>query len=49
MIRSRLWTSGDESEGLPTVGEILSSMTEGEVGGQDYDDSWAARAARTMW
>lgn len=49
MIRARLWRSGDESADLPTVGEIFSSMTEGEVGGQAYDDSWAARAARTMW
>ncbi|WP_208351656.1 pyridoxamine 5'-phosphate oxidase family protein [Pseudaestuariivita rosea] len=49
LIRSGLWTRGDESEGLPTVGEILSAMTKGEVGGAPYDQAWPARAAKTMW
>jgi uncharacterized protein len=49
IIRARLWSGEDESGDLPTVGQILAAMTEGEVGGKDYDDSWADRAARTMW
>ncbi|MBT9384822.1 pyridoxamine 5'-phosphate oxidase family protein [Pseudooceanicola sp. CBS1P-1] len=49
ILRAGLWTSGDESADLPTVGEILAAMTEGEVGGRPYDESWAERAARTMW
>ena len=49
IMRSRLWTSGDESEGLPTVGQILAAMTADEVGGQQYDDEWEGRAAKTMW
>ncbi|MGI9367988.1 MAG: pyridoxamine 5'-phosphate oxidase family protein [Ruegeria sp.] len=49
LIRSRTWTSGDESEGLPTVGQILSELTDGEEGGEKYDSEWGARAAKTMW
>ena len=48
-VRSKFWISGDESESLPTVGQILAAMTAGEVGGQKYDDKWDDRAARTMW
>ncbi len=49
LIRSRTWTSGDESEGLPTVGQILAELTDGEEGGEKYDSEWGARAAKTMW
>lgn len=49
LIRSRLWTAGDESAGLPTAGQFLASLTEGAEGGQTYDEAWAARAAATMW
>ena len=48
-VRSKFWISGDESESLPTVGQILAAMTAGEFGGQKYDDEWDDRAARTMW
>jgi len=49
LMRAKTWTSGDESAGLPTVGEILAEMTQGEEGGKPYDDAWGARAAKTMW
>ncbi len=49
LMRSETWTSGDRSEGLPTVGEILAEQTHGEEGGAPYDDAWGARAAKTMW
>lgn len=49
ILRSGLWSSGDESEGLPTVGKILAGMTDGTVGGEAYDAEWGDRAARTMW
>ena len=48
-MRARLWTAGDESAGLPTVGEILAEQTQGEEGGKPYDEAWGARAAETMW
>lgn len=48
LIRSDLWAR-DDSAGLPTPGEILAEMTDGEEGGAAYDMAWSARAAKTMW
>ncbi|WP_338549808.1 pyridoxamine 5'-phosphate oxidase family protein [Roseovarius phycicola] len=47
-MRAGIW-SRDDSEGLPTVGEILAQASDGEEGGADYDAAWSARAAKTMW
>jgi uncharacterized protein len=49
LIRSALWTSGDQSAGLPTVGDMLREITEGGIDGGAYDTAWPARAAATMW
>ena len=49
IMRSRLWTSGDESADLPSPGDMLKAMTEGEVGGADYDAEWPERARESMW
>jgi uncharacterized protein len=49
LIRSALWTSGDQSQGLPTVGDMLREITEGRIDGQAYDADWPGRAAQTMW
>ncbi len=49
VMRAGLWTDGDLSEGLPTVGDMLKEMTSGEFDGATYDQSWAARAKETLW
>lgn len=49
VMRAGLWSMGDQSEGLPTAGDILKAMTMGELGGQEYDQLWPKRAAETMW
>ena len=49
LIRSALWTSGDQSAGLPSVGDMLREITEGGIDGAAYDAEWPARAAKTMW
>ncbi|PSL20192.1 hypothetical protein CLV88_104253 [Shimia abyssi] len=49
LMRAKTWASGDESAGLPSAGEILAAMTDGEEGGRPYDDAWLARAKSTMW
>jgi uncharacterized protein len=49
LIRSALWTGGDQSAGLPTVGDMLREITEGRIDGAAYDADWPARAAATMW
>lgn len=48
LMRAGVW-SRDDSEGLPSAGQILAGMTQGEEGGEPYDSAWAARAAKTMW
>jgi uncharacterized protein len=49
LIRSGLWTSGDQSQGLPSVGDMLREITEGRIDGKAYDADWPGRAAQTMW
>ncbi len=49
LIRSALWTGGDQSQGLPTVGEMLREITDGGIDGPAYDAGWPARAAQSMW
>lgn len=49
LLRSRLWTAGDQSEGLPTPGEMLAQTSGGEVGGETYDATWRDRARITLW
>ncbi|MEM7547142.1 MAG: pyridoxamine 5'-phosphate oxidase family protein [Pseudomonadota bacterium] len=49
LLRAGIWTAGDRSAGLPTVGDMLREMTSGEIDGAVYDAEWAGRAARTMW
>ena len=47
-MRAAIW-SRDDARGLPTAGEILAEMTDGEVGGLTYDAEWCGRAGKTMW
>lgn len=49
LLRSGLWTSGDQSGGLPTVGQMAAEITKGEIDGTAYDSDWPGRAAKTMW
>lgn len=49
LMRARLWTAGDESKGLPSPGDILAEMTDGEIDGTSYDAGWSVRAKTTMW
>ncbi|KAF0137660.1 MAG: pyridoxamine 5'-phosphate oxidase-like FMN-binding protein [Xanthobacteraceae bacterium] len=49
LIRSALWTSGDQSHRLPSVGDMLREITDGRIDGQAYDADWPGRAAKTMW
>jgi PPOX class probable FMN-dependent enzyme len=49
LMRSELWVSGNQSEGLPSAGDILAEQTQGAEGGAAYDAEWPARAAQTLW
>jgi len=48
LIRSGTWTAGDQSEGLPSVGDMLAAM-KADFDGKSYDIEWDARAAKSMW
>ena len=48
LIRSALW-AGDQSAGLPSVGDMLREISAGQFDGAYYDAEWPGRAARTMW
>lgn len=49
LMRAGTWLTPDAPEGLPTVGEILAEVSDGEEGGAPYDAAWGARAKKTMW
>lgn len=48
VIRAGLWQAHDAPD-LPTPGQILATLSDGQVGGEPYDREWPARAAATMW
>lgn len=48
LIRSGLWTVGDQSADIPTVGDMLREVTD-NIDGAAYDAAWPARAATTLW
>ena len=49
LMRSELWRDAKETADLPTAGQILANMTDGAVGGADYDREWPKRAQESMW
>ena len=49
IMRSRLWSVGDDTDDLPTPGDMLKAMTDGEVGGEVYDAEWPERARKSLW
>jgi uncharacterized protein len=49
IMRSALWTSGDQSQGLSSIGEMLREATQGAIDAQAYDAAWPGRAAASMW
>lgn len=48
VIRAGLWDAAPAPE-LPTAGDILAAMTDGTVGGAEYDKTWPDRARKTLW
>ncbi|WP_417668777.1 pyridoxamine 5'-phosphate oxidase family protein [Roseibium sp.] len=51
VLRAGLWNQEAhvEPKSLPTPGDILADMSNGKVGGKQYDEDWPERAAKTMW
>ncbi len=51
VIRSDLWNPSRHipTADIPTPGDILATLSRGEVGGRPYDEAWPERARQTMW
>ncbi len=50
VMRAGLWDAPTpDLAKLPSMGRILAAMSEGAVGGPDYDAAWPERAARNLW
>nr|WP_274705597.1 pyridoxamine 5'-phosphate oxidase family protein [Salipiger pentaromativorans] len=48
LLRSGLWGRDDSAE-VPSLGEILSEMTRGDIEAGAWDRSYPERAQRTLW
>ncbi len=49
VMRAGLWADGDQSHGLPSVGDMLREITEGAFDGETYDKEWPERAKKSLW
>ena len=49
--RAKLWDLAAQPDltSLPTPGTVLANLSNGTVGGKEYDDRWPERARDTMW
>lgn len=47
--QSELWTSGDQSQALPSAEQLLQDATEGAIDGKEYDRDRATRAHLGWW
>ena len=48
LMRAGIW-GRNEAERVPSLGAILSEMTQGDVDGTAFDAAWPARAQETFW
>ncbi len=48
LMRSNLWARDDKAL-VPSLGQILAEMTDGEIGAQDWDKAYPKRAQETLW
>ena len=51
IVRSDLWNPAKHlsAKDLPSPGQILASMSENKVGGEEYDRAWPERAQKSLW
>ena len=49
VVRSALWSAAAPPADLPTPGAMLAALSDGQVGGPDYDADWPTRAAASLW
>jgi len=51
IVRSDLWNPAKHlsAKDLPSPGQILASMSENKVGGEECDRAWPERARKSLW
>ena len=51
IMRADLWNPEKHvtPDSLPTPGQILAALSNGDVGGEAYDRAWPERAKQSMW
>ena len=51
IVRSDLWNPAKHisPKDLPSPGQILASMSDNKVGGDEYDRAWPERARKSLW
>jgi uncharacterized protein len=51
IVRSDLWNPAKHisPKDLPSPGQILASMSDNTVGGDEYDRAWPERARKSLW
>ncbi len=51
IVRSDLWNPAKHlsAKDLPSPGQILASMSDNRVGGEEYDRAWPERAQKSLW
>lgn len=49
MMRSQLWAQSIAKGDVPTVGQLMQEITDGEFEAQEYDKDVSERIAKSMW
>ncbi len=51
ILRSGLWDPANHvaKDAIPTTGEVLESLTKGEISAAEYNREWPGRAKVSMW
>ena len=51
ILRSDLWNPAKyrDPSTLPSPGQILATLSQTRLGGEDYDRTWCERAQQTLW
>jgi PPOX class probable FMN-dependent enzyme len=48
LMRAGIWGRDDRAL-VPTLGQIIGEMTQGEIDGAEFDKAWPERARETLW
>jgi len=48
VMRAGLW-DGQQPPALPSVGQMLKTLSKGALGGDEYDKAWPERARANLW